>query len=59
MQNRLSPSTIALLTIPPILWSANAIVGRMLAPLVPPLSLNFLRWLIAAIVLLSLCYAYL
>lgn len=52
MQNRLSPSTIVLLTIPPILWSANAIVGRMLAPLVPPLSLNFLRWLIAAIVLL-------
>lgn len=45
---------MALLTLPPILWAGNAIVGRMVAPLVSPMTLNLLRWLIAFLLLLPL-----
>ena len=45
---------MALLTLPPILWAGNAIVGRMVTPLVSPMTLNLLRWLIAFILLLPL-----
>jgi drug/metabolite transporter (DMT)-like permease len=47
MQHRLSPSTIALLTLPPLLWAGNAVVGRLVHGLVPPMTLNPLRWLLA------------
>src|SRR5215468_2051493 len=52
MTARLSPSTILLLTIPPMLWAGNAVVGRLVAPLVPPQALNFLRWAGAFLLLL-------
>ena len=54
MTQRLSPATIALLVIPPLLWAGNSIVGRMVHSVVPPMTLNFLRWAIAFIVLLPL-----
>ena len=47
MLQRLTPATAALLTIPPLLWAGNAIVGRLVAGYVPPLTLNFLRWVLA------------
>ncbi len=50
--HRLSPGTIALLIIPPLMWAGNAVVGRMVQGLVPPLTLNFLRWLLAFSMLL-------
>lgn len=40
----------------PLLWAGNAVVGRALAPLVAPITLNFLRWLIAAVLLLPLAW---
>ncbi|WP_035375109.1 DMT family transporter [Pseudoduganella violaceinigra] len=46
--------TAILLTIPPMLWAGNAIVGRMVAQDVPPLMLNFLRWAIALVFLLPM-----
>ena len=46
MLQRLTPATAALLTIPPLLWAGNAIVGRLVAGYVPPLTLNFLRWVL-------------
>lgn len=52
MNQRLTPSTALLLTMPPLLWAGNAVVGRMVAPLVPPLTLNFLRWALAFMLLL-------
>ncbi len=52
MDQRLTPGTAALLTIPPLLWAGNAIVGRLVAESVPPLALNFLRWLLAFALLL-------
>lgn len=41
----LSPRLVGLLTVPPLLWAGNAVVGRLMVPLVPPLTLNALRWL--------------
>jgi drug/metabolite transporter (DMT)-like permease len=54
MNQRLSPSTALLLTTAPLLWAGNAVVGRLLQGLVPPVTLNFLRWLIAGLILLPL-----
>ncbi len=51
---RLNFSTICLLTLPPFLWAGNAIVGRLVHDLVPPMTLNFLRWAIAFLILLPL-----
>lgn len=51
---RLTPSTIALLLIPPLLWAGNAVVGRMMQGAVPPITFNFLRWVLAGLVLLPL-----
>lgn len=56
MSTKLSPSTVILLSIPPILWACNAIIGRLVAPLIPPVTLNFLRWVVAFVVLLPLAW---
>jgi drug/metabolite transporter (DMT)-like permease len=53
-QARLSPSTIALLLIPPLMWAGNAVVGRMMQGSIPPITFNFLRWGLAAALLLPL-----
>ena len=50
----LTPRNAALLLIPPLLWAGNAIVGRMIAELIPPLTLNFFRWALAFVLLLPL-----
>ena len=39
MNQRLDPGTAALLTIPPLLWAGNAVVGRLVNELVPPVTL--------------------
>ncbi|CAL61609.1 Conserved hypothetical protein, putative permease of the drug/metabolite transporter (DMT) superfamily [Herminiimonas arsenicoxydans] len=52
MTQKITPSTALLLTIAPLMWAGNAIVGRSINALVPPLTLNFFRWSIAAIILL-------
>lgn len=53
-QQRLTPATAALLVIPPLLWAGNAVVGRLASGLVPPITLNFLRWALAFALLLPL-----
>ena len=54
MTHPLSPATAALLTVPPLLWAGNAVVGRLVTDLVPPITLNFLRWVVAFFILLPL-----
>jgi len=54
MNSRLSPSTVLLLTVPPLLWAGNAVVGRLVHAWVPPMTLNLLRWSIALLILLPL-----
>ncbi|MDN4053905.1 DMT family transporter [Massilia sp. YIM B02763] len=54
LASSLTPSTVLLLTVPPLLWAGNAIVGRLVREAVPPMTLNLLRWTIALLVLLPL-----
>jgi len=56
MTQRLSPATAALLVVPPMLWAGNAVVGRLVTGLVPPMTLNFLRWALAFVILLPLAW---
>ena len=54
MTQKLTPVTALLLTVPPLLWAGNAVVGRLVSSLVPPITLNFLRWAVALFILLPL-----
>lgn len=54
MTSRLTPSTALLLTVPPLMWAGNAVVGRLVGDWVPPMTLNFFRWAIAFVCLLPL-----
>ncbi len=54
MSTRLTPRTVFLLTLPPLLWAGNSIVGRLVHDQLPPVLLNFLRWALAAAILLPL-----
>ena len=56
MTQRLNPTTALLLTLPPLLWAGNAVVGRLVHELVSPMTLNFLRWLLAFLILLPLAW---
>ncbi|MFT0548980.1 DMT family transporter [Allopusillimonas ginsengisoli] len=51
MSHKLTPTTVLLLVIPPLLWAGNAVVGRAVHDVVPPVTLNFLRWAIALVIL--------
>lgn len=54
MHARLSPSTALLLIVPPLMWAGNAVVGRAVGEMVPPMMLNLLRWVLAGLLLLPL-----
>ncbi|MDP1692216.1 MAG: DMT family transporter [Burkholderiaceae bacterium] len=48
------PRTALLMTLPPLMWAGNAVVGRLLVGHVPPLTLNLVRWVLAALLLAPL-----
>lgn len=50
----LTPRLALFLTLPPLLWAANAVLGRHLVADNGPLTLNALRWGLAALILLPL-----
>ena len=56
MNQRLGPGTSFLLVMPPLLWAGNAVIGRLVSELVPPMMLNFLRWALAFLILLPLAH---
>lgn len=56
MTHKLTPGTAALLVLAPLLWAGNAVVGRLVYDLVPPITLNFLRWVLAFGLLLPLAH---
>ncbi len=56
MSQRITFNTAALLVIAPLLWAGNAVVGRLVNGLVPPMTLNFLRWVLAFFILLPLAW---
>jgi drug/metabolite transporter (DMT)-like permease len=51
---RLTPRLVLLMTLPPLMWAGNAVVGRLMVGHVPPMTLNALRWTLAALLLLPL-----
>jgi drug/metabolite transporter (DMT)-like permease len=51
---KLTPRVVGLLLVPPLMWSCNALVGRLLADTITPLLLNAVRWWSALLVLLPL-----
>ncbi len=51
LRYRLDVSPYIMLTLAPLFWSMNWIVGRGLAPDVPPITMTFLRWLFAIVIL--------
>jgi drug/metabolite transporter (DMT)-like permease len=54
MNARLTLPTALLLTVPPLMWACNAVLGRMLGPVVSPMTLNLMRWALAGLFLLPL-----
>jgi drug/metabolite transporter (DMT)-like permease len=52
VQHPITPRIAVLLTLPPLLWAGNAVVGRLMVGAVPPLTLNALRWALALLMLL-------
>lgn len=54
MTNRLNFSTALMLTVPPMMWAGNAVVGRLVRNDIPPFTLNLLRWVLAFAILLPL-----
>lgn len=56
MRKTLSPRIAVLMTLPPLMWAGNAVVGRLMVGQVPPLALNAIRWALAALMLLPLAW---
>lgn len=51
-RSALDARTALLLALPPLFWAGNAVVGRALVGVFPPLALSFGRWLLALAILL-------
>jgi drug/metabolite transporter (DMT)-like permease len=47
----LTPRIALLLAVPPLMWAGNAVVGRLAVGAVPPVALNFSRWVLAFLLL--------
>ncbi|NBT10638.1 MAG: EamA family transporter, partial [Betaproteobacteria bacterium] len=54
MPHTLNLRLVLLMLLPPLMWAGNAVVGRLMVGLVPPLQLNLLRWSLALLILLPL-----
>ena len=52
----LTPRLALLLSLPPLMWAGNAIVGRMMVNQVPPMTLNLMRWVLVALLLLPFAW---
>lgn len=48
--------TALLLTVPPLMWAGNAVVGRLLVGAMPPVAMNGLRWCLVAVLLAPLAW---
>lgn len=52
----IEPFSLLLLTMPPLFWAGNAIVGRIAAGSIAPFALNNLRWVLAGLILLPFAW---
>lgn len=53
---RLGAQPVVLLTLAPLFWSSNVVIGRAVAGVVPPIGLAFWRWLVGALLLWLACW---
>ncbi|MEY3669719.1 MAG: hypothetical protein RL258_1114 [Pseudomonadota bacterium] len=53
---RLDFGTFLLLLTPPFFWAGNVVVGRLMVGIIPPLTLNLVRWAFALLILLPWAY---
>ncbi|RZI83826.1 MAG: DMT family transporter [Rubrivivax sp.] len=51
-----SSRTLLFLTLPPLMWAGNAVVGRLLVGHLPPVLMNAVRWALVALVLAPLAW---
>lgn len=51
---KLTPRLALLLTLPPLLWAGNAVIGRVVRDDIPPMLLNAVRWALAFLLLAPL-----
>lgn len=51
---RLTPRLTLLLTLPPLMWAGNAVLGRHVVGAISPVLLNGLRWALAFVLLVPL-----
>ncbi|MCE4555137.1 DMT family transporter [Roseateles cellulosilyticus] len=51
---KLPPRLALLLTLPPLLWAGNAVLGRAVREAIPPMTFNALRWTLALVLLAPL-----
>ncbi len=52
----MTPSTFVLLLLPPLFWAGNSIAGRLAVGVVPPLTLNAVRWFLALLLVLPFAW---
>ena len=57
--NRLANQPYLLLSITALCWAGNAIVGRLAAGHIPPVTLSFLRWSLAFLIILPIAWNHL
>jgi drug/metabolite transporter (DMT)-like permease len=53
-----SANPYLLLTLTPFFWACNWVVGRGFAPDVPPMAMNFFRWLFAVLILAPFAWSH-
>lgn len=53
---KLDARTLLYLTLPPFMWAGNAVVGRLLVGIMPPVLMNATRWALVALLLLPLAW---
>jgi drug/metabolite transporter (DMT)-like permease len=54
MKSPITPRLALLMSLPPLMWAGNAVVGRALTGSVAPMMLNAMRWWLALAILLPL-----
>ncbi|MGL4668228.1 MAG: DMT family transporter [Saezia sp.] len=50
---------LLILTLPPLFWAGNFVIGRAVHTLMPPFTLSFMRWSLAIIVLMPFAWKHL
>src|SRR3954465_8611109 len=58
-RNWIATQPYLLLCIPALCWAGNAVVGRLAAGHIPPVTLSFLRWSLAFLIILPLAWKHL